>query len=99
MFLMTNDAFLFPPHSCSKCVYMEKCTSQQGEVGASHLVFSLILTALLKSLHFISRWGSLPLSKTFSGAIEGAQSFQKVLPVVIIVVVSCVYVKSSVVSQ
>lgn len=44
-------------------------------------MFWLILTALLECLHFITRWGSLPLSKTFSGAFEDAQSanFQKVI--------------------
>lgn len=66
---------------------MEKCTSEQGKVGELHLVFWLILTALLECLHFITRRGSLPLSKTFSGAFEDAQSanFQKVIGAIIVI--------------
>lgn len=63
---------------------MQKCTSKQGKVGALHLGLWVVLTALLECLHFISRWGSFPLSKTFSGAFGDAQSasFQKVLGVI-----------------
>lgn len=90
--------FFSSPHSCSLYVHMQKCTSKQGKVGALHLGLWVILTALLECLHFFSRWGSLPRSKTFSGAFEDAQSasFQKVIGVINI---ASVHIYSSAVNQ
>lgn len=84
---MTNEDFLFffSPRSCSLCIYMEKWTNKQGKVGALQLGLLGVLT-LFKCVHFISRRGSLPLSKTFCGGFENAScaSFKRVLPVVVV---------------
>lgn len=80
--------FSLSPHSCSLCIYMEKCTNEQGKVGALRSELWGVLTILLKCLHFISRRGSLPLGRPFCGAFENASaaSYQKVLPGISIVI-------------